>query len=138
MAAVSVDPPSRSAALKKSFGLPYTLLCDPWREMIRAWGLLNESELGGVAIPAVFVIDTDRTIAFRSVDTMTYQVKAADALGFVRQWRAGQEAMDQPSRSRITPRTREWWRSVKNIVKLGWKSPFLKKPAGGTPEQEPS
>jgi len=107
MAALSVDPPSRSAALKRSFGLPYLLLCDPERTVVSEWGLLNESEMGGIARPAVFVIDVGRTILFRSVDSTTEQVHAPATLAFVREWRAGHAQPEAIQRSHVFPGARE-------------------------------
>ena len=59
LAAVSVDTPERSAALAEQLGLPFSLLCDPAREAVRAFGVLNEKEKGGIAYPSTFVLDRE-------------------------------------------------------------------------------
>ena len=73
--ALSVDPPERSARHKRNLNLPFELLCDPEREVVRAWDLYNRWEHGGIARPAVFVLSPpDGRIRVRSVDRMSLRV----------------------------------------------------------------
>jgi len=64
LAAVSVDTPRRSAALRTRLNLPYPLLCDPQKNAIKEWGLFNRFEHGGIAKPATFVLDPVGTITW--------------------------------------------------------------------------
>lgn len=60
--------------------VPYDLLCDTDRTVIKAWDLLNEREREGIPIPAVLAVGHGRTVLARSLDTMTRQVGPQDFL----------------------------------------------------------
>ena len=81
--AVSVDSPPRSEKMKKELGLGFSLLSDPERDAIRAWSLLNRRERGGIAFPAVFVIDRAGRVVFRSLDRTHVRVDPAPVLTFL-------------------------------------------------------
>ena len=55
LAAISVDAPERSRALVEQLGLSFTLLCDPARQVVEAYGLLNRKEKGGTWFPITSV-----------------------------------------------------------------------------------
>jgi len=74
LAAISVDPPRTAALLQAELYIPYNLLCDTDRTVIREWDLLNERERGGIPIPAVLAVGRGREVLARSLDTMTRQV----------------------------------------------------------------
>ena len=44
MAAIAVDPPSKAAILVRELELPFPLLCDVDRQVVRAFDLLNEEK----------------------------------------------------------------------------------------------
>ena len=80
--ALSVDPPERSARHKRNLDLPYELLCDPERDVVRSWDLYNRWEHGGIARPAVFVLSPpDGRIRVRSIDRMSSRVPPEKVLG---------------------------------------------------------
>jgi peroxiredoxin len=56
VAVVSVDSPERSEALRVDRCLPFPMLCDTERRVVREWGVCNTGERGGLARPAVFVM----------------------------------------------------------------------------------
>jgi alkyl hydroperoxide reductase subunit AhpC len=58
----------RAEAMRAQLKLPFPILCEPQREVITAWGLLNSAERGGIGYPAVFIIDGSRTVRYRSLD----------------------------------------------------------------------
>lgn len=60
MVAVSVDAPETSEALRVQLSLPFRILCDTERRVVRDWDLYDARERGGIAKPAVFVIDPNR------------------------------------------------------------------------------
>ncbi len=62
--AISVDAVEKSKALAADLGLSFPLLSDPNLAVIRAYGVADESN--EIAWPAVFLIDRDRTIKWRS------------------------------------------------------------------------
>ena len=83
--ALSVDSTERSARHKRNLNLPFELLCDPEREVVRAWDLYNRWEHGGIARPAVFVLSPpDGRIRVRSVDRMSSRVPPEKVLGALR------------------------------------------------------
>jgi len=81
--ALSVDAQARSQ-VKRQLALPFPLLCDPARTVVRAWGFYNPREMGGIAIPAVFVIGADRCVRCRSIDSTRERVATDGVLRFLR------------------------------------------------------
>ena len=59
---ISVDPPSRNAAMVDKLELPFPLLSDPRGELIKHLGLWNEEE--GVSEPAIVVLDKSGTVRY--------------------------------------------------------------------------
>jgi len=82
--ALSVDSAPRSEAVRAQLGLRFPILCDPARAVVRAWDLYNPKEMGGIAIPAVFVIGPDRRVRYRSIDTTRTRVNTDGVLHFLR------------------------------------------------------
>ena len=87
--AISVDPPERSAALRKDLGLPFELLSDSNRATIIEWGVLNAKEKGGIATPATFLVDRERKVRFAKVEDMMMRVEPRDLLEFIRAMKDG-------------------------------------------------
>ena len=73
--AISVDPPDRSAGMRKDLAIPFPLLSDSSRATIIEWGVLNPNEKGGIAIPSTFLIDRDRKVRFASVEEMMMRIE---------------------------------------------------------------
>jgi peroxiredoxin len=65
MASISVDDPADSQSLAESLELPFPLLSDPEARVIAAYGVQMEGQ--ALAVPAAFVVRSDRTIAWRYV-----------------------------------------------------------------------
>jgi hypothetical protein len=59
---ISVDPPSRNAAMVEKLDLPFHLLSDPQGEFIKRLGLWNEEE--GVSEPAIIALDKSGTVQY--------------------------------------------------------------------------
>ena len=76
--AVSVDPPKASEALRTQLSLPFPILCDTERRVVRDWDIYNSREKGGIAKPAVFVIDSNQVIRYASVDSVATRVPAVE------------------------------------------------------------
>jgi peroxiredoxin len=122
LVAVSVDPPERSRALAAQIGLPFPLLCDTAREVVRAYGVFNEKEKGGIAYPSTFVLDRDRTVRFRSLDRTAARVDLDGLFAFLR---GGIDAAapEKPGRARVSPRLADYGRMVSNALRFGVRSP---------------
>jgi hypothetical protein len=122
LAAVSVDTPERSAALAEQLGLPFSLLCDPAREAVRAFGVFNEKEKGGIAYPSTFVLDRERTVRFRSLDRTASRVDLNGLFDFLR---GGLDAPAPvtPKRTGFLPHLADFGRVTRNALRFGVRSP---------------
>jgi peroxiredoxin len=121
VAAVATDSPKSSAGLRQQLSLPFPILCDSQRAIVKAWGVFNAEEKGGIAIPAVFVIDRAGMVRFASVDSMTARISATDILAYLR---AGMpEQTSNPPRTNLKLQPANLYRIVRNIVKFGMRSP---------------
>jgi peroxiredoxin len=121
LAALSVDEPQRSRALVAQLELPFPLLCDTEREVVRAYGLFNEKEKGGIAYPATLVLDRDRIVRFRSLDRTASRVTLDELFSFLK---GGIDSAPpaSPARSKIVPRPRDFLRVLRNALRFGIRS----------------
>ena len=109
--AVSVDAPDKSEVLRHELRLPFPILCDTERRVIREWDIYNPRERGGIAKPAVFVVERDRTVRYGSVDAVATRVPASE---IVRIQQAVAEG--RPVRRKVyIPRLAEWFRAIRNM-----------------------
>ena len=112
LAGISADRPAESETLRRELDLPFPLLCDPERTVITAWGLLNPEEMGGIAIPAVIVVDRELRVRLRRRDRTEARVPPAAVLAFIR---AGMPDDAGDVRRRfVAPRVREWPGALRN------------------------
>ena len=122
LAAISVDTAERAEPVRAELGIEFPLLCDPRREVVKAYGLLNEQEHGGIAFPATFVIDRNRVVRFRALEEVASRVSVDELLSFVR-------AVGQGVESSVTPRRRGVWpgtmfiRATMNAILRGVRVP---------------
>jgi peroxiredoxin len=65
IAAVSSDDQAESAELAQTLGVEYDLLSDTSRRTITAYGVADAKR--ELAMPAVFVVSSDRVVAWRAV-----------------------------------------------------------------------
>ena len=110
LAALAVDPPDRSEAVRLRYGLQFPILCDTERRVVRQWNLFNPEERGGIAIPAIFLVDPGLRVLCAIRGTVVSRVRASDMLLFVRERPVESDgAAWQPPRNRaIFPKLREW------------------------------
>ena len=78
MAAVSVDPPEKSQALRRELRLPFPILCDTERRVVKEWDIYNPREKGGIAKPAVFVIGSDGVVRCSKVDGVARRIPPSE------------------------------------------------------------
>ena len=84
IAGLAVDSPEQSERVRRQYELPFPILCDTQKEVVRSWGLLNAEEKGGIAIPAVVLIGRNRRILLRMTEGVASRVRPADLLAFLR------------------------------------------------------
>ncbi len=119
--ALSVDDRTRSEAMARELELPFAVLCDPRREVVERWGLLNRAEKGGIAFPATFVIDRDRKVRFRSLENVGRRVSARDVLAYLRRLE-GDRAAVAPHQTRVKPGAM-FLKAIRNAMRRGIKVP---------------
>jgi peroxiredoxin len=110
LVAVSVDSPKTSEALRTQLSLPFPILCDTERRVVREWGIYNSRERGGIAKPAVFVIDPNHVVRYASVDSVVKRVPAVEIVHLLQN-----AANAQPIRRKVHfPMCSEWIRALRN------------------------
>jgi peroxiredoxin len=82
--AISVDRPEQSERLRRELGLPFAILSDADRCVVKEWDTLNRREHGGIAKPSVFVIATGRNVLFSSVDSVRSRIGASEVAQMLR------------------------------------------------------
>jgi len=111
VAAVAVDAPAKSEALRVQLSLPFPILCDTERRVVRDWGVYNSREKGGIANAAVFIIEPSRLIRYAALDGVVSRVPAVEILSLLQNTAEG-----QPVRRRIhVPLFSEWKSAIRNI-----------------------
>jgi peroxiredoxin len=121
IAALSVDDPARAAAMRDTLKLPFPVLCDSNRDVVTAWGLLNRHEKGGIAYPAVFVLDRDRTVRYRSLDRTASRVSTDAVMEFLRSGMQG--SPEPPKRRTIWPGLSTFVAAVRSALRHGTRVP---------------
>jgi peroxiredoxin len=121
IAALAVDSPQQSERVRRQYGLPFPILCDTKREVVRAWGLFNAEEKGGIAVPAVVLLGRDRRIRTRMIEGVATRVRAADLLEFLRSHPVAAGSVDDmPSNTQrqrvIVPWLVDFGRAIWNAV----------------------
>jgi len=98
--------------VRAQLSLPFPILCDRERRVIRQWGIYNPREKGGIAKPAVFIIDQDLVVRYAAVDTVVKRVAAAE---IVRLLQTATEA--PPIRRRVLiPLLPDWLSAIRNSI----------------------
>ncbi len=111
--AISVDKPEKSEALRLELYLPFPILCDTERRVVKDWDIYNPREKGGIAQPAIFIVDSNRMVRYSAVDTVATRVPAAE---IVRVLQTTAEA--QPVRRRVhIPLLDQWFRAIRNSLR---------------------
>ena len=114
LVAVSVDPPEASEAVRRDLRLPFMILCDTERRVVREWDIYNPRERGGIAKPAVFIINPDRTIRYASVDGVSSRIAPTE---IVRLLRATAETLSA-QRKHYIPTPADFLRGIRNLIRF--------------------
>jgi peroxiredoxin len=101
--AISVDDEARSEPCARELGLKFPLLSDTRRETISAYGVLNRGEKGGIAFPAVFVIDRNRIVRYRMLEEMASRIDVDDLVKLVRAVSIDSEPTTRPRKRGVWP-----------------------------------
>ena len=110
--AVSVDAPDKSEALRVDLRLPFPILCDTERRVVRDWGIYNSGEKGGIAKPAVFIIDPSHVVRYAAVDGVVRRVPAAEIVSLLQN-----AAEAQPVRRRLyVPLFSDLISAIRNLI----------------------
>jgi peroxiredoxin len=111
--AVSVDAPQKSEALRVQLSLPFPILCDTEHRVVRDWGVYNAGEKGGIAKPAVFIIDPGRLVRYAAVDGVVRRVPAAEIVSVLQNVAEGQPVR----RKAHVPLFSEWKWAIRNVIR---------------------
>lgn len=112
LAVVSVDAPEKSEAVRQALHLPFFVLCDTERRVVQEWDVYNPQEKSGVAKPAVFVIERDRTVRYGAVDAVSTRVPPSEIVR-VLETAEHHEAL----RKLYIPGFTDWFRAIRNSVR---------------------
>ncbi len=119
LAAISVDNPEKSQAVREELHLNFPILCDSHRRVVREWGVYNAREKGGIAKPAVFVIDPGRLVRYVSVDEVASRVPASEIVHVL----SAGDGAPAPRRHALIPRPGNFFRAVRHSIHFGVREP---------------
>jgi peroxiredoxin len=111
VAAVSVDAPHDSEALRVLLSLPFPILCDTERRVVKDWGIYH-AEKGGIAKPAVFIIDSSDVVRYSAVDAVVRRVAAAEIVSVLHNAVEGQPVR----RKAYFPLFSDWKSAFWNVI----------------------
>jgi len=114
LAAVSVDSPETSETGRRDLRLPFMILCDTARRVVREWGIYNPGERGGIAKPAVFTIDPGRTVRYASVDGISSRMVPPEIVRLLQATAATQPAR----RKHYVPTPADFFRAIRNSIRF--------------------
>lgn len=118
LVALCVDDPARTEPMRTQYGLTFPILSDQARTVVRAWNLYNAKERGGIAIPAVYVLDAERRVRWCSIDRTAARVSPSATLAFL----AGRDPTPVGRRRfRVAPT--DMVRSLANALRRGGRTP---------------
>lgn len=123
LVAISVDDAARAEPCRQELGVKFPLLCDTRREVVKAYGLLNMRENGGIAFPACFVIDRDRVVRFRALEDVASRVSVDQLLELIRALGRGGEPQAKPRKRGIFPGLM-FLRAGANALRRGVRVPY--------------
>lgn len=119
MVAISVDGPEKSQAVRDELRLDFPILCDTYRRVTREWGVFNAREKGGIAKPAVFILDPGRLVRYVSVDEVGSRIPASEIVRPL----SPRDGAPAPQRRRLVPRPGNFFRAVRNSLQFGMHQP---------------
>jgi peroxiredoxin len=119
LVAISVDNGEKSQAVRDELHLNFPILCDTHRRVVREWGVYNAREKGGIAKPAVFILDPGRVVRFVSVDEVASRIPASEIARLL----SVRDGVPAPHRRALIPRPGNFFRAVSNSIHFGVREP---------------
>jgi peroxiredoxin len=108
-----VETPGKSEALRVHLSLPFPILCDTEGRVVRDWGVYNSQDRGGIAKPAVFIVDPSRVVRYAAVDSVATRVPAAEIVSLLQN-----PDKAQPIRRRVhVPLFSDWMTAIRNGIR---------------------
>jgi peroxiredoxin len=123
LVAISVDDAARAEPVREELGIKFPLLCDTGRVAVKAYGLLNQREKGGIAFPASFVIDRERLVRFRALEDVASRVSVEQLLDLVRELGRGAEPRAKPRKRGVFPGAM-FLHATMNAIRRGIRVPY--------------
>ena len=123
LVAISVDDAARAEPVRRELGIKFPLLCDTGRVAVKAYGLLNTGEKGGIAFPACFVIDRERRVRFRALEDVASRVSVEQLLELVRELGRGGEPRSRPRKRGVFPGLM-FLQATMNTLRRGVRVPY--------------
>jgi peroxiredoxin len=114
---ISVDEAVRSERVRRQFGLSFPILCDPSRQTVRAWGLLDPDDRQDLAVPATLLVEKDGTLGMVAFDGTRFRT-TMDAV--LERLRVGPAAPWRPLRW-VQAWPWYWARCIANVGRYGMK-----------------
>jgi peroxiredoxin len=119
LVAISVDSLEKSQAVREELHLGFPILSDTHRRVVREWGVYNAREKGGIAKPAVFILDPGRVVRFASVDEVASRIPASEIVRLL----SASDGVPAPHRRALIPRPGNFFRAVHNSIHFGVREP---------------
>ena len=116
---ISVDSPEKSEVVRPELRLPFPILSDVERRVVREWDIYNVREKGGIARPSVFIIDRDRSVRYCSFDSTSARVPASEIVRILQT--AG--GAGPARRTLYFPRLADFIHAIRSIIRFGVRSP---------------
>ncbi len=107
--------------MRRDLTLPFRVLCDTRREVIRAYDLVNAAE-GEIAYPAAFVIDRERRVRYRALESTTARAGVAEVIAAARAVAAGAEPAQSEGERRAVWPGAMFIRATMNMLTRGFRS----------------
>lgn len=111
LVAISVDQPEKSEALRIHLSLPFPILCDTERRVVKEWDIYNSREKGGIAKPAIFIIEPGQVVRYAEVEDVVRRVPAVEITSLLQS-----ASKAHPRRRAYIPRWSDWIRAIRNGI----------------------
>jgi peroxiredoxin len=115
LVAISVDSPEKSELVRRQLRLPFAILSDANKRLIQDWDIYNPREKGGIAKPAVFIVDRNRNVLFASVDSTAARVPTQE---IVRILQSTDQAAATAAPKRYFPGFGDFLRAILNLIRF--------------------